>query len=386
MNVVLDARWINREPSGIGIYTRELLARLPRLAADWHFRILFRSPELAWKALAEAGLADRPNVEPVVLSYGIFSPEGQVRLPVALRRWNSRLFHSPNYLLPYLAFPRRRRGRIRCVTTIHDVIPLLFPDHAPRSRKTRLFALFVRCLRESVLRSDAVLTVSEASRRDMVRALKLGERDAARVRVVYNGVSCAFQAQGRKAFATDPSAERTLLYVGRMDPYKNVVLLVEAYAQARARLPFPLRLRMVGAPDPRYPEALERARALGVEDGVRFTGFLDAKGLSEAYRNADLLVHPSRYEGFGLPLLEAMRSGLPVLCTDGGAQPEVVGDAAAVVPAGDRDALAAALGELLTCPARLEELQRRGQDRATCFHWDKTAQQVLEAYRDCIED
>lgn len=380
MNVVLDARWVLPEPSGIGIYTRELLARLPALEPSWQFRVLFRSRLVADRTLSEAGLQGRSNVHPTLLPYGVFAPSGQVRLPLALRRWRCDLYHSPNYMVPYLAFPRGRAGRIRCVTTIHDVIPLIMPDHAPKSRKSRLFPLFVRCLRESVLRSDAVLTVSEASRRDLIASLRLGGDTATRIHVVHNGVGGTFSAEGRKPVATDPSAPRTLLYVGRLDPYKNVVRLVEAFAAVRGRLPFPLRLVLVGPPDRRYPEAANRALELGVVDAVRFTGFVTDSELTEAYRTADLLVHPSRYEGFGLQLVEAMRCGLPVLCTDGGAQPEVAGDAAVVVPANDTPALAAAMESLLTSPTRLCDLQRLGLVRATHFDWDSTAARTADVY------
>jgi glycosyltransferase involved in cell wall biosynthesis len=381
VNIVVDARWIIPETSGIGIYTRELLARLPRLAPDWQFRVLFRSQSLADGTLAAAGLTGQPNVLSTVLPYGVFAPSGQLKLPLALRRWGCDLYHSPNYMIPYLAFPRSRKGRIRCVTTIHDVIPLIMPDHAPKSRKSRLFPLFVRCLRESVLRSDAVLTVSHASRRDLIGSLRLGEGAAARVQVVYNGVGGDLHSEGRKPIASDPSAARTLLYVGRLDPYKNVVRLVEAFAQVRARVGYPLALTLVGPPDPRYPEAANRARELGVADAVRFTGFVTDAELAEAYRSADLLVHPSRYEGFGLQLIEAMRCGLPVVCTDGGAQPEVAGDAAVVVPAGDTAALATAIEATLASPSRLQGLQRLGVARAAQFNWDTATAQTAAVYR-----
>lgn len=273
---------------------------------------------------------------------------------------------------------------MRCVTTIHDVIPLIMPDHAPKSRKSRMFRLFVRCLRESVARSDAVLTVSEASRRDLVASLRLDDAAAARIRVVYNGVAAHFGAEGRRPVETEVSAPRTLLYVGRLDPYKNVVRLVEAFADVRARTGWPLSLVLVGPPDPRYPEAVERAHALGVAEAVRFTGFVTDAALAEAYRTADLLVHPSRYEGFGLQLAESMRCGLPVLCTDGGAQPEVVGDAGEVVPAGDTRALAEAIGRLLSDSARLRDLQRRGLARAARFDWDAAAAQVAATYKNAL--
>ncbi len=381
MRIVIDARWIIPQPSGIGIYTRELLARLPKIEPEWQFRALFGTPELAEQTVGDIGLEHAPNLMATVLPYGVFSPAGQVRLPFQLRRWECDLFHSTNYMIPHLAFPRNRCGRIRCVATIHDVIPLIMPDHAPKSLKSRLHRLFVLCLRESVARSDAILSVSEASRRDILRTLRLGAKAAERVQVAYNGADKRFNAVGRRPIATDAATPRILLYVGRLDPYKNVVKLVEAFAQARLNLAFPLQLLLVGPPDPRYPEAMNRARELGVADGVRLTGFVSPAGLAETYRSADLLVHPSRYEGFGLQLVEAMRSGLPVLCTDGGAQPEVAGDAAVVVPAGDVSAMASAIVELLRSPSRLQDLQQRGLRRSLLFDWNTAARKVADVYR-----
>ena len=189
-------------------------------------------------------------------------------------------------------------------------------------------------------------------------------------------------AEGRAPIkAPEDPSPRTLLYVGRMDPYKNVTLLVEALREIRALCPFPVRLRVVGPKDPRYPEAELRAAELGLSDAVEFTGFVSSAELAEAYRTADLLTHPSRYEGFGLQLVEAMRAGLPVLCTDGGSQPEVAGAAAVVVPRDDAHAFAEAAAALLRDPARLRALQTRGFARAPQFSWDRAARETLAVFR-----
>ena len=180
--------------------------------------------------------------------------------------------------------------------------------------------------------------------------------------------------------AEDPGA-RTLLYVGRSDPYKNVPLLVEAFAAARARAPWPLRLVVAGSRDPRYPEAEDRARALGVADAVAFAGALPFPELVSCYREADLLVHPSRYEGFGLQIAEAFASGLPVICSDGGAAPEVAGVAARVVPlAGGAPAFAEAILSLLSDSAELARLREAGLRRAASFTWERAAREIAAAY------
>lgn len=385
MKVVFDARWIGREPSGIGIYSRELLRRIPGLAPELEFVVLFRDRGLAGWMLEETGLSRQPNLRSHCLPYGVFSPLGQLRLPLLLRRMGARVFHSPNYLLPYFAFPRDRRGTMRAVTTVHDVIPLVVPGHAPRSRKSRLWPLFVFCLRQTVARSDVVITVSDASRRDLIRAMRLGPARSGRIRKVYNGVDAVFSPPAQDSAARPPDRPRTLLYVGRLDPYKNVVLLVRAFAALRRQVDFPLRLRIVGPPDPRYPEACDAAVALGVAEDVKFEGFMDEEDLARAYREADVLAHPSRYEGFGLQIVEAMGSGLPVVCAAAGAMPEVAAGAALLVPPNDEQALRQALCSVL-CDRRLAaRLAAAGRRRAAGFTWDRSAAATLALYRELAD-
>lgn len=378
---VFDARWILPTPSGIGVYARELALRLPTLLPDLRFVLLARE-DVDPASFVPPDAAGRVAVER--LPFGPLSPKNQLLLPGLLRRLGADLYHAPNFMVPFLAFRRGGGARVRCLATIHDVIPLVVPDYAPASRTARLRPLFRRCLREAARRADVLFTVSETSRRDLVAALRLAPAEAARVRAVPNGVDPAFSAaaEGRAPVraAGDP-APRTLLYVGRSDPYKNVPLLVEAFAAARARAPWPLRLVVAGARDPRYPEAEARARALGVADAVEFAGSLPLPDLVARYRAADLLVHPSRYEGFGLQIAEAFAAGLPVLCSDGGAAPETAGGAAHVVPlAGGAPVFADSILALLSDPARLASLREAGLRRASLFSWDRAARAIAAAY------
>lgn len=378
---VFDARWILPTPSGIGVCARELALRLPGLLPDRRFVLLARE-DVDPVSFVPPDAAGRVAVER--LPFGPLSPKNQLLLPGLLRRLGADLYHAPNFMVPFLAFRRGGGARVRCLATIHDVIPLVVPDYAPASRTARLRPLFRLCLREAARRADVLFTVSETSRRDLVAALRLAPAEAARVRAVPNGVDPAFSAaaEGRAPVraAGDP-APRTLLYVGRSDPYKNVPLLVEAFAAARARAPWPLRLVVAGARDPRYPEAEARARALGVADAVEFAGSLPLPDLVARYRAADLLVHPSRYEGFGLQIAEAFAAGLPVLCSDGGAAPETAGGAAHVVPlAGGAPAFADSILALLSDPARLASLREAGLRRAALFSWDRAARAIAAAY------
>jgi glycosyltransferase involved in cell wall biosynthesis len=379
MRIALDARWIFAEISGVGTYTQELLRRMPRIGARHQFLILFDDRTRQDRILRETGIAGLPNVEARLLPYGVFSLQSQIRLPDLLLREASDVFHSPNWMIPLMAFRRRGAHRCRCVATIHDVIPLLFPDHAPKSRKSRLMPIFRRLMIEIGRRADAIVTVSEASRADILSELRISGERATSVRAIHNGVSPAFRPP------TDERREspvRTLLYVGRADPYKNVAGLVRAAAEVIRRAPFSVKLLIAGGPDPRYPEPQRLVRELRLEDKVHWLGYVEPERLVRLYQEADVLVHPSRYEGFGLQVVEAMACGLPVVCSRGGSLPEVAGDAALLCGVDDIVGFAEAALRVLTDPVLAGTLRRKGLERARQFTWDRAAEATLGVYEE----
>jgi len=386
MKIALDARWIFPEISGIGNYTRQLLTEFGQIAPDdISFVLLFNDADLMRRTLRETNLEDRAEFEAVRVPRGVFSPAGQLLLPGRLKQMGIDLFHSPNYMIPLRAFPRNRAGRIRCITTIHDLIPLLFPDHAPKSKKSRLFPVFKALMLEIGRRSDAVITVSEASRRDILRLLKIPPQRSGAVHTVYNGVSPDFSPAATEK-RHDDNRERTLLYVGRADPYKNLTTLVQALALLNDNTNAPaVKLLIAGSRDERYPEAENLARELGLNDKIEWTGYLSDSELIDTYRSADLLVHPSRYEGFGLQIIEAMACGTPVVCSNAGSLPEVAGDAAITVDPDDVQGFAAAISKVLTDPQLSRDMTARGLRQAQKFTWRKSAEQTLQIYRQTIQ-
>jgi glycosyltransferase involved in cell wall biosynthesis len=171
-----------------------------------------------------------------------------------------------------------------------------------------------------------------------------------------------------------------ILYVGRFDPYKELVTLVEAFAQLR-NAGLRARLRVIGPPDDRYPEPHERARALGLDDVISWSGYLSDEELRAAYQRASVFVLPSSYEGFGLPVLEAMACGTPVVCSNATSLPEVAGDAALLVEPGRAEPLAEAIRRVLTDQTLAEDLRKRGLHQARAFTWKRAAQETVEVYR-----
>lgn len=379
MRIGLDARWIFPEISGIGSYTRELLSQFVRLDHDHEFVLFFQNAEVMARIAEETGFAGRSNFTTQLLPYGLFSPQGQLLMPRLLRSLRLDLFHSPNYMIPLGAFPSGKAGPIKCVITLHDLIPLLFPQYAPRARKRRLFFIYRRLMREIVRRTDLIITVSEISRRDIENSLLSGLRRPPTLAVIGEGVSSRFTPGPVRANPT-PGAVRRIFWVGRPDPYKNLSGLLRAFAELRKMAQFPVELRLAGAMDPRYPEAPRLAQELGVAEAVVWLGYLSDSQLLEEYRRADVFALPSFYEGFGLPVLEAMACGTPVVCSNCASLPEVVGDAALQVDPRDSSALARALMRVLSEPGLAETLIARGMERARRARWEETALRTLEAY------
>lgn len=387
MNIAIDARWIFPEISGIGAYTRELIKHLAQIDNANSYTLFFDNPQVRDRTIAETGLNKAGKFSTRLLPFSVFSIRNQLQLPAILANSGLDIYHSTNYMIPVFAFPRRRRGKVKCVVTIHDVIPLLFPNAAPKSKKARLFPIYKRLMVEIGSRADAIITDSKASRKDVISHLRIPAGSQETVRAIYCGVSPQFTPPGDGHRTVKPSAQpdtgkRTILYVGRLDPYKNVSTLIKAFFSATKLCPFPLELVIAGSLDSRYPETSRLTSELGIEKQVRWTGYISDTQLVETYRNADLLVHPSRYEGFGLQIAEAMACGVPVICSNAGSIPEVAGDAAILLDPGDTDGFAGKIRQVLTDPVAIRNMSIKGIAQAGRFSWSRTARETLSVYEE----
>ena len=373
--IAIDARWVFRELSGIGRYTLELLRQLGGLGGAFRFLVLVRDAERRAFVEREAGLAGRANFEFAELPHGVFSPLGQLAAARLLRERGVAVYHSTNFMVPLPAFPRRKPHGVKCLCNIHDLIPLAHPEFTPKALKTRFFPIYKALMHEIARRTDAVATGSESAKRDIVRLLGVPEE---RIVVAPDGVDGRYVPGGEKPSAR--GGPKTVLYVGRSDPYKNLPGLVEAFARLVREGGVDARLRIVGSPDARYPEAGEAARRLGMAERVEWSGYLDDAGLVKAYQDADALALLSKYEGFGLPVLEAMACGTPVVCSNAASLPEVAGAAAILVAPDDFAGAAAALKKVLTDPAESARLRAAGLAQAGKFSWRAAAEAVLGLY------
>jgi alpha-1,3-rhamnosyl/mannosyltransferase len=372
MKIAIDARWIFEQTSGIGQHTRMLIEGLTTLNPPHEFLLLFENEERAAQVKSDTGCTWPHHC----LHYGLFDLKNQLHLGRYLRKQHVDVYHSTNYMMPLPGFPCNRTGRVKAVITIHDLIPMVYRDHAPKSLKSRLYPIYAHLMRQVASRADAIITVSESSRNDVIHHLNISSERHQNIHVVYNGLWPQFFETHQVPRHQPPE----ILYVGRLDPYKNVPQLVSAFSETIRDLPEGTRLRIIGPPDERYPEAMTLARQLDLFPRMDWEGHVDDSTLLEAYRRASVLVLPSEYEGFGLPVAEAMACGTPVICSQASSLPEVAGDAARYVPPGDLFALADALKDVMNNPALQEDMILKGKKQAQKFQSHTMATQTLAIY------
>jgi glycosyltransferase involved in cell wall biosynthesis len=266
------------------------------------------------------------------------------------------------------------------VVTIHDVIPWVLPWAFPIKHRLVLGTAFVRIRRQA----DMVIVPSTAAAADVVHYLKV---DRERIIVIPMGCEARFQPLGDPARAPTLRRryglpERYILFVGTLEPRKNIKTLLHAFAMLLAEKPQDdLKLVVAGGRGWGKEDFLETMQALRLHDYVRFTGFVEDDHLPDLYRGALLFVYPSLYEGFGLPVLEAMACGIPVITSNRSSLPEVAGDAALLVDPTHPEALAAAMASIMNDAELRQALCLKGLIRAREFTWQAVAQKTLEVYR-----
>ena len=359
--------------SGIGVYLHQLLKRHPRSGDrlelfGWEFD-RFAFAESA-EDLEFIGQGARTGTFANSLWHMVSYPEFARTQGYAVC-----FFPAANKRIP-------RRSPCPTVGTVHD----LAASRGPRSNREHLGAILRMLLPDSLRNLDRVIAVSEWVKGELVEVAKVEE---SRIEVIPDGVDLdAFHPRPRNeesAVLIQPFSFRRpyILYVSRIDhPVKNHAGLIEAFGIFKARTKHPHRLVLAGA-DRKGSEAVKRLAAKSpYRNDIFFTGHFPLKNLPELYAGADLVVVPSRYEGFGMGALEAMASGVPVACARAASLPEVADQAALYFESGDSEDMADRMVTLTTDRETYKECRRRGLERAQTFSWDKTAERTFRILRD----
>ncbi len=363
MRIAIDGSAIPRQMAGAGVYTYQLTRALAGIETEHEFVVF-----------ARRGLFDDlPKLQ--VIQVGPKHPAlrlawEQFALPVLLRRHRIDLLHSPHHHTPTIIGPGVSR-----VVTFNDVTFLLLPERYPRLRRQYMGTV----TRVAARVADAIITPSAAVQTDVITKLNPG-----------SSVTVVPDAAGPQYVpATQSEIDRVrkrydiqgpyVISVSSLEPGKNRTRLITAFERVHNKHP-DLLLVIVGQPAWDYLRDRDVVRRLGLEHSIRFTGYVPDEDLPPLYSGARLLAYPSLYEGFGLPILEAMACDTPVITSNLGATAEVADDAALLVDPLDVEAISSAIERLLSDEQLHDDLRARGRARAREYSWERTARETLAVY------
>ena len=378
MKIAINGMFWNRSTTGSGQYIYALVSELARLGTEHHYVVFV--PHQNDEPPDELPPHVSLRVEPIRF-FRLRDNLGKVwfeqaGFPYACWRDHVALAH-----VPYFGAPRFSPTRL--VVTIHDLIPLILPNY----RGSLFVRTYMQLAAASARHADAIIADSEWSKQDIIARLQI---DPARVRVIHLAADsqyCPLHDPARVAVVRQKYAlpEKYLLYLGGYDQRKNVRVLIKAFARLQKYYDAGYRLVLAGVnlgKDSKFfPEPQRLAREAGLpDDAVQCLGWVDESAKPVLYSAATVFLFPSLYEGFGLPPLEAMACGTPVICANATSLPEVVGDAGVLVAPHSPAEWADAIRDLLDNPARRLKLREQGLAQAKKFSWRRTAQETLAVY------
>jgi len=370
MLIAIDASTISTQ-GGPRTYVLGLIDALLRMDRDNDYVVFYNDP-IHLGRFPRAREIVLPGKNPLARLW-----REHVLLPLACRRERVDLLHCPKSAIPFFA-------PCPTVVTLHDLIPIRHPE-------TEKFVaqLYWRLqIPIAARRSSFIITDSEHARGEIMADFRVAPE---RIRSVMLGFNPAMLAQrspaeGMAVRSRYGLPEEYLLYVGTIQPRKNLDTLIAAYAQLRRSRTGLQKLVIVGRKGWLYERLFASIDRLGLADAVIFTGFVPDEDLPFIYDGAAVFAYLSFFEGFGLPPLEAMACGVPVVTSNTTSLPEVVGDAGIAVPPADTGQVAAALARILDDPELAAALGARGRERARMFSWDAAALETLEIYRKVVEN
>jgi len=371
MKFVFDARPITRFSSGIGTYSRELILAMVGLIGPGEQLFLYsgrRIMEVKNRDDCRAVFSEIPDRAMFHLPYFL-------GLPRALRSVGAEVYHCPDFFAPAFWLP------CKLVVTIHDLIPLAIPHLLPRSKKSRFIWLYKWYIGRITRKAEKIVTVSEWSKRDLINLIGIEEN---KIRVIHEAPVALAAPMRPKALESCDVDKPFVLTVGRSDPYKGFSFLVKAFVQAKRKRRFSHQLVITGSFDSRYTDHFRAAQDGGAMSDVVFTGYVTESEMSWLLQNADLYVHPSLYEGFGLPPLDALACGTPVLSSNRTCLPEILSRHAHYVDPENAEEFENAIQTLLTDEKKRKAHVESGKKHASSFSWEKAAKKTLEVYRDIM--
>ena len=361
MKIAIEARYLSGNRAGVGRYIYNLLTffknqndiqfvlyfdtekDIPEIAQYFDIKIL-KANKLIWK---------------------------HVNFPLEQKRNQYDLLFVPSYSAP--VFPG-----CKSVVTIHDLVPVKFPEWSTKSQSLR----FSWIVKHSARLAESIITVSEASKNDIVQLTGV---DPAKVNVTYLGVDPLFRplAKHEKENFTDEKSisDQYILYVGSIHPRRNLLRLIEAFKICKEKYDIPHRLKLTGMIFGKDADLVKLIEENGLEDTIDFLGFVSDEELLGFYNCADVFIYPSLYEGFGLPVIEAMACGTPVITSNVSSLPEISMGAALLVDPLSIDDITNAIFRIVSDKQAAQQFTNKGFDVCKKYRWEETANQTLNLFK-----
>ena len=367
--IAIDARKIR--DFGIGTYIRNLVRELAEIDRTNQYLLLTgpRGKEVLH------GLPE--NFRTVLQRAPVYSGRELITVSWQLYKLKVDLFHATHYVLPSVV-------PCKAVVTIHDIIHLLYPEFLP-NRLAFTYAMWM--IRRSLQRGDRIVTVSHNTRQDLMRYFRVGGE---KIDVIYNGIECSFcdplSDEDLQRWKRNLGLEKPyVLFVGNPKPHKNLDSIIKAYARALELRDLPHQLVCVGDRKSIEDKIRQRTQQMGIEDRILLLGHVAQEALPAIYQGASLFMYPTLYEGFGLPVIEAMASGVPVITSNTSALKEIAAGYADLVSPLDVEGMAQTILQCLGDEDHAATLSKLGRQRALDFDWRRSAEATLEIYRQTLD-
>lgn len=359
MNVIIDARMVDEHLHGIARYTYEIIKGVSK-ENDINIKLLINNREISNKIFGEFN-----NIEYIIMKSKFLSIGEQIELPWIINKYKKdTIFHSPSFVSSPLI-------KIPMVMTIHDLNHLEFPQYYSPFHKY----YYKYIVKTSALKCKKILTDSKFSKGEILKWLKFDESN---VKVTYCGVGEKFriikdEIELERVQKKYKLPNKFVLYVGNLRPHKNVESLVEAMKSIDN-----IRLVINGKANESLKQIIDKYT---LKERIQFIGYIDEEDLPVIYNLATVFVFPSLYEGFGLPPLEAMACGCPVVTSNVSSLPEVVGSLAITVDPKDKEKIANSIQLLLSNKVMRENMSIEASQYSKRFTWGKTVQETINVYK-----
>ena len=370
IGIIADS--LNNEKTGIGQYLYNLLRYIAKFDRENEYFLINNKNESCGVCVNNFKLEIVDKTMPSIFSG---SHPWHLTIPSKLKHSNFNLIFNPSQIPTFFRFNTSH------IVTVLDLIAILFPKDCWFGKST-LYKLF---LPRTLKNADKIIAISQNTKDDLIKHFNIPEE---KIRVIYLAANKSYKLLPKEEINKIKIKYNLnysfILYVGTLEPRKNIVRLIEAFYKARNENSINHKLVFTGRKGWKYENIFNKIKELNLEKDIIFTGYVSDEDLPALYNTADLFVYPSIYEGFGLPPLEAMACGTPVITSNVSSLPEVVGNAGIMVNPYNVNELADKITEVLTNEELKKELSQKGLERAKLFSWEKCAKETMEVFEEAI--